>query len=94
MQRGSGPESGTPRRRARTTLNNRMLTMTSALRSSQKASAGAVGEFITDARIDALNRDLARHGVEAGQIITIFKLPAQPVANASTAKFRVLYRTA
>jgi hypothetical protein len=55
-------------------------------------TAGAVGEFITEDSVHALNRSLAEHGIEASQIITIFKLPGAPIANGAPARFRVLYR--
>jgi hypothetical protein len=51
-----------------------------------------LGELITEDRIDALNRGLAEHGVEARQVIAILLMPAQPVANAAPARLRVLYR--
>jgi hypothetical protein len=54
----------------------------------------AVGEFITEARIDSLNSELAAHGVDASRIISIFRLPAEPVANAAPERYRVLYRKA
>jgi hypothetical protein len=58
-----------------------------------KASrGGGVGEFITEARLDALNRALAAHGVDPSEIISIFQLPAQSIANAVPARFQVLYR--
>jgi hypothetical protein len=55
-------------------------------------SLGAVGEFITEDSVHALNRNLAERGIEASQIITIFKLPGAPIANGAAARFRVLYR--
>lgn len=57
-----------------------------------KTSSGGVGEFITEARLDALNRALDAHGVDSSQIITIFELPAQLIANALPTRFQVLYR--
>ena len=74
-----------------------------------KTASGGVGEFITEARLDALNRALDAHGVSepcsrhggamlrmdnSSQIITIFELPAQLIANALPARFQVLYRKA
>ena len=55
-------------------------------------AAETVGEFFTDARLDALNAALATHGVDASRIITIFEVAAQPVANALPARYRVLFR--
>jgi hypothetical protein len=55
-------------------------------------TAGTVGEFITEARLDALNAALEAHGLDASRIIAIFELPGQPVANAHPARYRVLYR--
>ena len=57
-----------------------------------KAVGNAVGEFITEARLDALNATLAAHGVDASRIIAIFALPGQPVANGPPARYHVLYR--
>ena len=57
-----------------------------------RSAGGTVGEFITEDSIHALNRSLAAHGIEASQIITIFKLPGAPIANGAPARFRVLYR--
>jgi hypothetical protein len=59
-----------------------------------KRSAAGVGEFVTEARLDALNDALAAHGIDASRIITILALPAQPIANALPARYRVLYRKA
>jgi hypothetical protein len=70
------------------------MASTSALRASAKATRGMVGEIITETHIDALNRSLAEHGVDASQIITILEIPAQPIANAIPARFRILYRAA
>jgi hypothetical protein len=52
-----------------------------------------VGEIITDARIGALNQALDEHGLDASQIIAVFELPGQPIANGIPARFRVLYRS-
>jgi hypothetical protein len=57
-----------------------------------KAAGGLVGEFVTEARLDALNAALAAHGVDSNRIITIFELPGQPVANGHPARYHVLYR--
>lgn len=65
-----------------------------AFRAASPAASGGVGEFITEARLDALNRALDAHGVDASQIITIFELPARLIANALPARFQVLYRKA
>jgi hypothetical protein len=69
------------------------MASTSTLRASARSGGGMVGEIITEARVDALNRSLDEHGVDASQIIAIFEIPAQPIANAIPARFRVLYRT-
>ena len=57
-----------------------------------KSAGGIVGEFVTEARLDALNAALAAHGVDASRIITIFEMPGQPVANGHPARYHVLYR--
>ena len=57
-----------------------------------KTAGGLVGEFITEARLEALNAALAAHGVDANRIITIFEMPSQPVANGHPARYHVLYR--
>lgn len=59
---------------------------------SIKAAQSGVGEFITEARLDALNAALAAHGVDASRIITILEVPAQNIANTLPARYRVLYR--
>jgi hypothetical protein len=59
---------------------------------SIKAENAVVGEFTTEARLDALNAALAAHGVDANRIITIFEIPGQPVANGHPARYHVLYR--
>lgn len=69
------------------------MASTSTLRASAKTAGGMVGEIITEARVDALNRSLAEHGVDASQIITILEMPGQAIANDIPARFRVLYRT-
>ncbi|MFN3622425.1 MAG: hypothetical protein ACK4TP_00035 [Hyphomicrobium sp.] len=56
------------------------------------STAGLVGEFVTEARLDALNGALASRGLDSSRIITIFELPAQPVAGGHPARYRVLYR--
>ena len=57
-----------------------------------KAASETVGEFFTEARLDALNAALAAHGVDASRIITIFEIPGQSVANALPPRYHVLYR--
>lgn len=57
-----------------------------------KTAGSVVGDFVTEAQIDALNAALAAHGVDANGIITIFELPGQPVANGHPARYHVLYR--
>jgi hypothetical protein len=56
------------------------------------AACALVGEFVTEARLEALNAALAAHGVDAARIISIFQLPGQPVANSMPPRFQVLYR--
>lgn len=56
------------------------------------STAGLVGEFITEARLDALNAALASHGLDASRIISIFEIPGQPVGNGHPARYRVLFR--
>jgi len=68
------------------------MSATATLEASLHASGSAVGELITEDRIEALNSGLAAHGVDASRIIAIFKIPAQPIANAAPARFRILYR--
>lgn len=63
-----------------------------AFKAVSHPASGGVGEFITEARLDALNRALDAHGVDSSQIITIFELPGQRVANALPARYQVLYR--
>ncbi len=65
--------------------------MTIQARPSRRAG-GVVGEFVTEARLDALNAALAAHGVDANRIITIFEVPGQAVANALPPRYHVLYR--
>lgn len=59
---------------------------------SVSSTAGLVGEFVTEARLDALNAALTSRGLDASRIITIFEMPAQPVANGHPARYRVLFR--
>jgi hypothetical protein len=59
---------------------------------SIKVEGAVVGEFTTEARLEALNAALAAHGVDANRIITIFELPGQPVASGHPARYHVLYR--
>lgn len=56
--------------------------------------AALVGEFITEARVEALNAGLVSRGLDASRIISVFEMPAQPVANGHPARYRVLYRQA
>jgi len=57
-----------------------------------KPAGGLVGEFVAEARLEALNAALAAHGVDANRIISIFEMPGQSVANAVPARYHVLYR--
>ncbi|WP_300537028.1 hypothetical protein [Sphingosinicella sp.] len=57
-------------------------------------AAALVGEFITEARVEALNAGLVSRGLDASRIISVFEMPAQPVANGHPARYRVLYRQA
>lgn len=57
-----------------------------------KAATASVGEFVIEARLDALNAALAANGVDASRIITILEIPAQNIANTLPARYRVLYR--
>lgn len=59
---------------------------------SVSSTAGLVGEFVTEARLDALNAALTSRGLDASRIIAIFEMPAQPVANGHPARYRVLFR--
>lgn len=58
------------------------------------SAAVLVGEFITEARVEALNAGLVSRGLDASRIISVFEMPAQPVANGHPARYRVLYRQA
>jgi len=68
------------------------MTLLAKFQTSAVPSGGPVGELVTEDRLDALNRSLDAHGVPASRIIAIFRIPAQPIANAAPARFRVLYR--
>ena len=58
-----------------------------------RAASGVVGEFVTEARLDALNAALAAHGVDASWIITIFEVPASGGRQrACRPRYHVLYR--
>jgi hypothetical protein len=57
-----------------------------------KVEGAVVGEFVTEARLEALNAALAAYGVDANRIITIFEMLGQPVANGHPARYHVLYR--
>ena len=59
---------------------------------SVPSTAGLVGEFVTEARFDALIGALTSRGLDASRIISIFEMPAQPVANGHPARYRVLFR--
>jgi hypothetical protein len=56
------------------------------------SSASIVGEFVIEARLEVLNDELRARGLDANRIITVFEMPAQPVANGRPARYRVLYR--
>jgi hypothetical protein len=58
------------------------------------AASASVGEFFTEARLEALNAALAAHGVDANRIISIFEMPGRSVANAVPPRYHVLYRKA
>lgn len=51
-----------------------------------------VSEFITEARVEALNAALSDRGIAADRIISILPVSGQMLINASPAQFRVLYR--
>ena len=51
-----------------------------------------VGEFTTEASVEMLNAELDNRRIRADRIITVLHVPGQPIANATTPKFRVLYR--
>jgi hypothetical protein len=57
-----------------------------------RGATETVGELITEARLEALNAALAARGIDASRIIAVFELPAQPIANARPARYRVLFR--
>lgn len=55
-------------------------------------TASIVGEFVIEARLEALNAELLARGLDANRVITIFEMPAQPIASGYPARYRVLYR--
>ena len=66
--------------------------MAAAQHSPLTNRADAVIEFLTEARVDALNAALSDRGISADRIITILHVPGQTIANPTPAQFRVLYR--
>jgi hypothetical protein len=52
-----------------------------------------VGEFITEASVEALNAELTNRRIRPDRIITVLHVPGQTMAKPTTPKFRVLYRT-
>jgi hypothetical protein len=56
-------------------------------------SAYVVDEFFTDARIDALNTELLKREISAGQVIAILSVEGQIMVSPTPPQFRVLYRT-
>jgi hypothetical protein len=68
------------------------MTILAKFPTSAVPSGGPVSELVIEDRLDALNRCLDEHGVPASKILAIFRIPAQPIANAAPARLRVLYR--
>jgi hypothetical protein len=54
--------------------------------------ASVVGEFFTEARIDALNAELIRREIATEQIIMVLPVETQIMVNPTPPQFRVLYR--
>lgn len=52
----------------------------------------AVSEFLTEARVDALNSALADRGIGADRIISILPVAGRTLIAAAPEQFRVLYR--
>lgn len=59
---------------------------------AQSNRSDVVSEFITEARVEALNSALSDRGIAADRIISILPVSGQTLINASPAQFRVLYR--
>ena len=66
--------------------------MTATVHASNRADA--VSEFLTEARIDALNSALADRGIGADRIISILPVAGRRLIDAAPDQFRVLYRAA
>jgi hypothetical protein len=56
-------------------------------------SAWVVDEFFTEARMEALNTELLRREISAGQVIAILPVAGQIMVSPTPPQFRVLYRT-
>lgn len=59
---------------------------------AKHSNMSAVEEFVTPARVEALNTELRSRGISAEQIIAVHALEGQPLVHGIEAKFRVLYR--
>jgi hypothetical protein len=54
--------------------------------------ASVVGEFFTEARIDALNAEMIRREIATEQIIMVLPVETQIMVNPTPPQFGVLYR--
>ena len=52
-----------------------------------------VDEFFTEAKIEALNSELLRREISAGQVIAVLPVAGQIMVSPTPPQFRVLYRT-
>lgn len=68
--------------------------MASPQRSPLSNRANVVEELFTEAKIDALNKEMLERGISAEQVISILWVAGQIVANPTPDRFRVLYRAA
>jgi hypothetical protein len=67
--------------------------MTALQRAPLSNSANIVGEFFTEARVEALNTELLRREISADQVIAILPVAGQIMVSPTPPQFRVLYRT-
>jgi hypothetical protein len=67
--------------------------MTAPQRPVFSNSAYVVDEFFTEARIEALNTELLKREISAGQVIAILPVAGQIMVSPTPPQFRVLYRT-
>jgi hypothetical protein len=67
--------------------------MTAPERATFSNNANVVGEFFTEARIEALNTELLKREISAAQVIAILSIAGQIMVSPTPPQFRVLYRT-